>query len=83
MAEHVVLALIAPMAPKQVNADTPQEALQQVQLPPFLPDLTPLRIIADAGDGRTETVWDDPLDREIWHFGPRQVVISSGQGGAQ
>lgn len=74
--------LSAPMAPKLVEADTPQDALQQVQLPPFLPQLTPLRIIADAGKGRTETVWDDPLDRESWHFGPRQVVITSGQEGA-
>lgn len=75
--------LSAPMAPALVTAATPADALQQVQLPSFLPPLKPLRIVQEAGvgRGRIETVWDDPLDRDRWHFGPRRVRVQSvGEG---
>jgi CRISPR system Cascade subunit CasD len=70
--------LSAPMAPAVVRADTASEALEQVTLPPFLPDLKPVRIISDdpAGATMSETLWDEPLDRGSWHFGKRRVHVS-------
>ncbi|MDE0209261.1 MAG: type I-E CRISPR-associated protein Cas5/CasD [Boseongicola sp.] len=71
--------LSAPMDPKAVKADNPAEALARITLPPFL-DLDPARplLIAsdeELGEGWIETRWDDPLDREAWHFGQRVVHV--------
>lgn len=70
--------LSAPMAPRVVSAETVGQALSQITLPPFLLGLTPLRIVSDAPTERSvqETLWDEPLDRAAWHFGPRQVYVS-------
>ena len=71
--------LSAPMDPKPVAAGSPAEALARITLPPFL-DLDPARplLIAsddEIGEGWTETRWDDPLDRDAWHFGQRVVHV--------
>ncbi len=71
--------LSAPMDPKVVKADNPADALARITLPPFLSldPSRPLLIASDEGigDGWTETRWDDPLDREAWHFGQRIVHV--------
>lgn len=70
--------LAAPMAPRLVSANSVPEALAQAQLPGWLPPLPLLRILSDqASDGAVEeTFWDQPLDRQAWHFGPRTVFVS-------
>ena len=74
--------LSAPMAAKVVAAEGAEQALVQVTLPPFLPALTPLRVISDAPlEGAVEEMfWDEPLDREVWHFGQRRAFVR-GAGG--
>ena len=71
--------LSAPMAPKQVTADNPAKALTQIMLPEFVPvdPAFPSLIASDEeqGPGWVETRWDNPLDRDAWHFGPRPVYI--------
>ena len=71
--------LSAPMGPKIVSADTSIEALTQVILPPFLSIDTkrPKLVITDEdlSGGWTEVRWDEPLDRETWHFGQRRVRV--------
>lgn len=71
--------LAAPMAPRRVQALDVVEALERAVLPPYLPQLNPLLIASDEATpgGWQETLWDEPLDREGWHFGPRTVHISS------
>ncbi len=71
--------LSAPMDPKLVAAANPAEALARITLPPFLSldPANPLLIASDVeiGQGWIETRWDDPLDREAWHFGQRVVHV--------
>ncbi|MEO0525546.1 MAG: type I-E CRISPR-associated protein Cas5/CasD [Pseudomonadota bacterium] len=71
--------LSAPMAPKIVTMADPVEALKQAVVPDFIGLSTQeIHFIASdepIGPDRTETRWDDPLDREDWHFGQRQVYI--------
>ena len=76
--------LAAPMAPEPVTADDVAQALAQVTLPPFLDGTRPLFIASDDPlDGSlVETLWDDPLDRTAWHFGPRSVHVATPEGGA-
>ncbi len=71
--------LSAPMAPHRVQAANAAEALKQAVLPPYLKSLRPLLIASDEAlpGARQETFWDEPLDREGWHFGPRVVHIYS------
>ena len=71
--------LSAPMGPKTVAADTSADALTEITIPPFL-NLDPARpeLIAsdeEIGKGWVETRWDEPLDREAWHFGQRPVYL--------
>ncbi len=76
--------LSAPMAPQLVCEDTVDAALAQVVLPPFLAALSAVRIISDAPmPGAIEDmVWDEPLDRQRWHFGQRRAYIkASGRAG--
>lgn len=74
--------LSAPMAPRVVVADNPVEALGDVQLPPYLKSrLDPERPLVVASDeplasGREQIRWDEPLDREAWHFGQRTVHLA-------
>lgn len=71
--------LSAPMAPHRVQAANVAEALNQAVLPPYLNSMRPLLIASDEAlpNARQETLWDEPLDREGWHFGPRVVYIYS------
>ncbi len=74
--------LAAPMAPKVVDAESPVEALRHVQVPPFLESrINPERPLLVASDepltgGRVQVRWDEPLDREAWHFGARTVHVA-------
>lgn len=74
--------LSAPTAPKQLQADSVEAALAQATLPPFLTDLTPHTIASDdpLPGGWQETLWDEPLDRVAWHFGPRTVHVRVPEG---
>lgn len=79
--------LSAPMGPKRVTAQNTLGALEQVRVPPFL-DVNPRRPVFVASDepleieGYSELHWDDPTDREKWHFAARQVHVSHpGTGG--
>ena len=70
--------LSAPMAPRLVQAANVSEAVEQAVLPPYLPNLRPIRIASDEAlpGSWQESLWDEPLDRVGWHFGPRVVHIS-------
>jgi len=70
--------LNAPLAPRIVAAETPEDALRQLRLPPWAEGLTARTLHADAGlpgaaPDRVETRHDAPLDRRLWHFAPRDV----------
>jgi CRISPR system Cascade subunit CasD len=68
----------APMAPRIVTADNPLAALSAAQLPSWLASARPFRVMLDPWDGidgRRETRWDEPQDRQLWHFAPREVVV--------
>ena len=71
--------LSAPMAPHRVQAANAVEALNQAVLPPYLKSLPPILIASDEAlpGARHETFWDEPLDREGWHFGPHVVHVYS------
>ena len=78
--------LSAPMDPKTVTADTISDALARITLPKFM-DVDPARpeLIAsdeEIGKGWVETRWDEPLDRETWHFSQRQVYVYRPEPGA-
>lgn len=72
--------LNAPLAPQIVAAETPEDALRRLRLPPWAADLTACTIYADAGlpggvAERVETRHDAPRDRRLWHFAPRPVQV--------
>ena len=73
--------LSAPLAPCAVQTPNAIEALSKVTLPYFLPEkVNPARPVMIAseehnGTGHIETRRDDPLDRNMWHFGRRDVFI--------
>ncbi|PRY84606.1 type I-E CRISPR-associated protein Cas5/CasD [Donghicola tyrosinivorans] len=69
--------LSAPVCPRIVVAQTPEEALAMVQIPYWRGKCTARRLIADAedGDAHIETRHDRPLDRNLWHFGSRSVAF--------
>lgn len=69
--------LAAPMAPRIVQAADVAAALDQVVLAPWLSARRPLAIVSDAAipGAMQETLWDEPLDRTGWHFGPRTVHV--------
>ena len=70
--------LSAPMDPQVVVEENVGAALAQIKLPSFLPDDLGVEMIAsdeEIEQGRVETRWDDPLDRDSWHFGQRKVYI--------
>ena len=71
--------LSAPMAPHRVQAVNVVEALKQAVLPPYLKSLRPILIASDEAlpGARQETFWDEPLDREGWHFGQHTVHVYS------
>lgn len=66
--------LSAPVAPRVVEADTPEAALAQLQLPPWHKGAVARMLFADTGpEGQTETRHDAPRDRLRWHFAARPV----------
>ena len=71
--------LSAPMAARVVQADGPIAALNQVVLPPFIKDQPIVRaIVSDEAmqDAVHHREWNEPLNRELWHFGQQDVYIS-------
>ncbi len=81
--------LSAPVAARIVQAETPVEALTKITAPPFmqLDPACPVLIASEEPSrqrGHRETFWDDPVDREKWHFAARQVhVFRPAKGGAE
>jgi len=81
--------LSAPLSPKAVMAAGPAEALAEINLPPWLTQAgkadpaNPLLIASDPTPGfepdRTERRWNEPIDRERWHFAEREVAIRTGE----
>lgn len=73
--------LAAPVAPHVVSAAGPEEALQQVILPPWHKGAVARRMAADVSlapdAGRIEQRHDLAIDRQRWHFAPRQVAIAN------
>jgi CRISPR system Cascade subunit CasD len=68
--------LSAPLAPRIVDAGTPEEALAALVLPPWHAGAESHVLYADDGPAtRTETRHDAPLDRRQWHFGARAVAV--------
>jgi CRISPR system Cascade subunit CasD len=73
--------LSAPPAPRIVAAKTPAAALNHLQLPPWRRGAIARRMAADIcleteGPGaRIETRQDAAIDRQHWHFAPREVRI--------
>ena len=72
-----------PVVPKIVSAECPASALESVELPPWhrhseaeLLVASPEALPEDA-DFRTEIRYDQPTDREAWHFTARQEGIAS------
>ena len=80
--------LSAPVAAKITTASDPIQALAQITIPPWLQDqldpASPVFIASDPFEGlkadRTETRWDQPLDRQVWHFSSRSVSFYSVKG---
>lgn len=69
--------LSAPTAPRLVQADTPQQALAHITLPPWRTGEQAQRMVADDVVPAThhEQRQDQPLDRLRWHFGSRRVAL--------
>lgn len=72
--------LSAPTAPQLVEETSPVAALGRVKLPPFLEMVDPKRPRLVASDERLdagwqEIHWDEPMDRDLWHFAPRTVYL--------
>lgn len=72
--------LSAPMAPIVLSSTDPISALSHARVPDFMAvDASASILIAsdiELGTGWKENRWDDPLDREAWHFGPRIVYFN-------
>jgi CRISPR system Cascade subunit CasD len=71
--------LAAPMNPRIVAAENPVEALGKLELPPWYQSESASRVYADAfetTDSSTirEQRHDIAIDREKWHFAPREVM---------
>lgn len=81
--------LSLPVAPEVVEADDPAEALARRAPPEILADAgkegKPQFIVSDPWPGldcrRVEARYDDPVDRDLWHFAAREVLIL-GEGDA-
>lgn len=71
--------LSAPPDPQIVVADSPEEALAQLRLPLWRKGAAAHQMASDANPNasRHELRHDVPLDRQRWHFAPRDVAISS------
>ena len=70
--------LSAPVAPRIVQADTPEAALALAMLPPWHLGAQARTLYADDGAyDRQETRHDAALDRQRWHFAARAVSVRS------
>jgi CRISPR system Cascade subunit CasD len=69
--------LSAPPGARIIEAETAEEALRGLVLPPWMAGRTARLLIADAepGDTHVETRNDAPVDRQRWHFAPRAVAF--------
>ncbi|MBL4543514.1 MAG: type I-E CRISPR-associated protein Cas5/CasD [Rhodobacteraceae bacterium] len=71
--------LAAPPGPRLVEAESAEEALEQLTLPPWRQrdsrgnPATARVLVCEDEDG--ETVHDVPIDRRLWHFAPRRVAL--------
>ncbi|MCY4050194.1 MAG: type I-E CRISPR-associated protein Cas5/CasD [Gammaproteobacteria bacterium] len=71
--------LSAPMNAKVVESKTPQEAMKHIIFPPWMnSSIQPSIIISDEfiPGSWQESFWDDPIDRQLWHFAQHQVYIA-------
>lgn len=71
--------LAAPLAPRIVPADGPEQALARVVLPPWRQRAVAQRMAADVGmvatPARRERRNDVAIDRRRWHFAAREVAM--------
>ena len=69
--------LSAPVCPRIVVAEAPEEALAMIQIPFWRGPCTARRLVTDAegADTHVETRHDRALDRNLWHFAPRRVAF--------
>lgn len=71
--------LAAPLGARIVQAETAEQALAQVQLPPWRAGWVAKLLITDASDApaasHREQRHDMPLGRAKWHFTPRDVAF--------
>lgn len=71
--------LAAPLAPRIVAADGPEQALAQTVLPPWRPQAVARRMAADvamvATAAHREQRNDVMIDRNHWHFVAREVAM--------
>ena len=70
--------LSSPMSPRKVKAQSVEDALKEIVLPPYITDTCPKLIISDEKlpNGWEEIHWVEPVDRDLWHFGQHKVHIS-------
>lgn len=71
--------LNAPLAPRIVDADTAEDALGAILLPPWQAGASAQLMVIDAQSemtGRTEWRNDVALDRAVWHFAGREITIA-------
>lgn len=75
--------LAASLEPMVVQALNPIEALAHTPHPPWQDERKPVLFYAsdqfDTNVQQVETRQDQPLDRTLWHFGERKVVILQGE----
>lgn len=73
--------LAAPLGARVVQADGAEQALAQVQLPPWRVDAVAELLISDAADApasaQLEQRHDMSINRTQWHFAPRQVALQA------
>jgi CRISPR system Cascade subunit CasD len=71
--------LAAPMGPRIINADNPIAALKKIELPPWYGQAEATRVYSDPYEqvpvnAIREQRHDVSIDREKWHFAPREVL---------
>lgn len=71
--------LAAPLAPRIVVADSPEQALGRIVLPPWRANEVARRMVADCTlaprAARREQRNDTIVDRAHWHFAAREVAV--------
>lgn len=69
--------LSAPVCPRVFAAQSSEAALAEVQIPYWRGKCVAHSLITDAEDvdAHVVTRYDRPLDRTLWHFGPRNAAF--------